>query len=220
MNRIFTLTVACLLFALSSQAVLKTWVGASGGGWNTPGNWAPSGVPTFNDTALFNTSVTVSVDIGPSLAALQVKNNATVIFSAAASRVITIGNGGTPVEALLIGAGSSLTLGSGAAVSIQTYGSAVTNTANVYGTLILGQLASAWTVAPFSSSPNNCIANIYGTVQVASNNTAALLVAQLRTTYVFMPVHFFKDYAMAVVYPGQIIKMVQPLILPGLPVRM
>jgi hypothetical protein len=202
MNRIFTLTVACLLCALSSKAVLKTWVGASGGAWNTAGNWAPSGVPTFNDTALFNTSVTVSVDINPSLAALQVKNNATVIFSAAASRLITIGNGGTPVEALLIQVGSSLTLGSGAAVSIQTSGSAATNTANIYGTLILGQSASAWTVAPFSSSPNNCIANIYGTVQVATNNTGSVITGTATNNLRFYAGSFFQGQRNGGSVPG------------------
>jgi hypothetical protein len=175
MNRIFTLAIACLLCTHSAKAVLKTWIGGNST-WNTAGNWSPSGVPTFNDTALFNTSVTVNVDVaGPQLAALQVKSSATVIFSSASPVTITIGNGGTPVEALLIESGSFLTLGSGSAVSLQTYGASSTNTANIYGTLTLGQGASVWTVAPFSASASNCTSNVYGRVVVASNNTAGII---------------------------------------------
>ncbi len=189
MRRIFTLTIAGLFCTLSSKAVLKTWVGGNNN-WNTAGNWSPSGVPTFNDTALFNTSVTVSVDIAPNIAALQLKSNANVIFSAAANRLIIIGNGGTSVEALLIQAGCSLTLGSGSGVSIQTYGNLATNTANVFGTLILGQGNSAWTVSINGFS--NSICNIYGTVQVAANNTGGIISGSNTTNLKFLNASFLQ----------------------------
>jgi Secretion system C-terminal sorting domain len=185
MRRIFTLTIICLICTLSSQAVLKIWIGGSSN-WNTAGNWNPSGVPTFNDTALFNTNVTVDVDIAPSLAALQVKSNATVIFAAAVNRTISIGNGGTPVESLLIESGSTLTLGSGSGVTIQTYGNAVTNTANVYGTLILGQGNSVWAAALFSSSFSNCTSTVYGTVTVAANNTGSVITGTAASNLKFV----------------------------------
>jgi hypothetical protein len=39
----------------------KTWVGASGGNWNSSANWSPSGIPTTGDNVFFTGSGTYSV---------------------------------------------------------------------------------------------------------------------------------------------------------------
>jgi hypothetical protein len=45
------------------KAAVITWTGTSGGNWNTASNWTPNMVPGANDDVIFNTSVTVNMDI-------------------------------------------------------------------------------------------------------------------------------------------------------------
>lgn len=146
------------------------------------GNWT-GGLPGVGDTALFNSSVTVVVDINPSIAALNIINNAAVILSAGGARTITAG-GGTPARVFYIETGSSLTLGSGFGVSINTYGIASTNTAAVDGTLILGQGNSTWTINSLPFSLTNV--DISGTVRVLSTNTGSGLLSGTVATLRFL----------------------------------
>jgi autotransporter-associated beta strand protein len=46
-----------VLGALPTSAATVTWTGASGGDWNTPGNWSGSALPLAADTALFNSTL-------------------------------------------------------------------------------------------------------------------------------------------------------------------
>ena len=182
MLKLFTISILSLLFFLNSIAINKTWMGADGGLWSVSGNWA-GGTPGVNDTAIFNNSFTISVDINPNIAGLQVINNAALILSAAASRTIIIGNGSSGGLVFLVDNGSTMTLGSGFGVSIQTYGSFSTNIALIRGTLILGQGNSVWTVNNLPGSYTNT--DISGTLRVASNNTGSVLLTGTTATLKF-----------------------------------
>ena len=46
-----------------SGATVITWIGISGGNWNTASNWFPASVPTSTDDVVFSTSVIVEMDI-------------------------------------------------------------------------------------------------------------------------------------------------------------
>jgi autotransporter-associated beta strand protein len=48
---------ACLSLASTAHAATVSWTGATGGDWNTGGNWSGSAKPLTADLALFNTSL-------------------------------------------------------------------------------------------------------------------------------------------------------------------
>lgn len=184
MKRLFIFLLLAVLCQLSSFAGTRTWTGASGGNWSVAANWSGGATPSSTDTVVVNTSVTIVVDINPAIAGLQILNNATVIFSAAANRTINIGGSGTGAMVFLVDLGCTLTLGSGSGVSITTYGSSSTNTAFVKGTLIMGQGSTSWTINSLPLSKTNV--SISGTVRFASNNTGSLLVSGTTATLVFL----------------------------------
>ena len=47
---ILLLVLAVSLAVPSLQAAHKTWTNPAGGGWNTPGNWSPVGIPLAGDS--------------------------------------------------------------------------------------------------------------------------------------------------------------------------
>ncbi len=83
MKRYFLL-ISFLLFRIISSATEITWVGDSGENWNTASNWLPASVPTSSDDVVFNTSVTVNMDVLSSTAysinSLKITSNVTVIL--------------------------------------------------------------------------------------------------------------------------------------------
>jgi hypothetical protein len=148
MNRIFTLTIACLFCTLSSQAVLKTWIGASGGTWSTVGNWSPSGVPTSADDVEFSSATLVIVDINLTLNSLLISAAGIVEFSASAARTLTLASTSAVTPGLKINAGATLKIAPTAAVAFKI---SLTNSAGVTGD-IYGTLLFAGTIT--NATPN------------------------------------------------------------------
>ncbi len=177
MKLIIITIVFFLSFLCNARAAQKFWMGASGGAWSNGANWSGGTIPGASDSVIFASSTTVNVDISPSIATLTIAGGGNVIFSAAANRLITIGNNASGGFVFLVDVSSTLTLGQGAGVSIQTYGAGVSNTATIGfdAKLVLGEGNSQWIIAPSAASPSNCITDIYnqGIVEVAANNTAA-----------------------------------------------
>jgi Secretion system C-terminal sorting domain len=148
MRRIFTLTIACLFCTLSSQAVLKTWIGASGGTWSTGSNWNPAGVPGSLDDVEFTGATLVVVDINPSVNSLLISAGGIVEFSASATRTLLLSSTSTTTPGLKINAGATLKIAPTAAVAFRI---SLTNSAGVTGD-IYGTLLLAGTVA--NATPN------------------------------------------------------------------
>lgn len=145
MNRIFTLTVACLLCALSSKAVLKTWVGSSGASWSIGTNWSPAGTPSTTDDVQFTGPALVTIDINPNINSILVSASGLVEFTAANLRTITVSSTSAITPGLKINAGSTLKLSQSNPTSLNL--SLTGNlgvTGQVYGTLqFAGTNASA-----------------------------------------------------------------------------
>ena len=61
-----------------------SWIGVNAAGWNSPGNWSPSGPPGPGDTALFNQvflnqpNLTTGVTVGTLHMAIGVIQNVTL----------------------------------------------------------------------------------------------------------------------------------------------
>jgi hypothetical protein len=137
MNRIFTLTVACLLCALSSQAVLKTWIGASGASWSVASNWSPGVTPPGSaDDVQFTGAALVTMDVNPNINSILVSAAGLVELSASAARTITLSSTSAITPGLKINAGATLKLSQSAA---SAFALALTGNAGVtgqiYGTL-------------------------------------------------------------------------------------
>jgi hypothetical protein len=143
MRRIFLLTIACFFCTLNSQAVLKTWVGASGGSWSTGSNWSPAGVPTSLDDVEFTGATMVMVDINPSVNSLLISVSGIVEFSTSATRTLLLSSTSTITPGLKINAGATLKIAPTAAVAFRI---SLTNTGGVTGD-IFGTLLLAGTVA-------------------------------------------------------------------------
>ena len=59
MKRLGIVAGLLIFFAGGLWGQTYTWVGPSGGVWNTPANWSPSGVPGSGDIAEINTDIAV-----------------------------------------------------------------------------------------------------------------------------------------------------------------
>lgn len=145
MNRIFTFTVACLLCALSSKAVLKTWVGASGGAWSVGTNWSGGTPPLGADDVQFTGPALVVMDVNPNINSILVSAAGLVELTAVAARTITLSSTSAVTPGLKINAGATLKLSQSAA---STFALALTGgfgvTGQIYGTLqFAGTNASA-----------------------------------------------------------------------------
>lgn len=191
MKKNLVILLTLFVFPFNIKAAQRFWMGASGSAWNTATNWSGGVVPGVNDTAIFFSSGTVNIDISPSIARLDIAGGADVIFSATADRLITIGNNAIGGFVFLVDVSSTLTLGQGSGVSIQTYGAGVSNTATIGydAKLILGAGNSQWIMSPFAASPSNCITDIFnrGTVEVASNNTGSVFSGIGTNNLIFSP---------------------------------
>ena len=98
-----------------STLVIKaqiTWIGTSGGNWNTASNWSPATVPGSTDDVVFNTSVSVNMDIlgssTYSINSLTVTGNANVKLlrtqSGGGDRVLQVKSTSTSTKGLQIDA--------------------------------------------------------------------------------------------------------------------
>jgi hypothetical protein len=145
MNRIFTLLIAGLLCTFSSRAVLKTWIGASGGNWSLGTNWSPSGAPGTGDDVQFTGAANVTMDVNPSILSLLIDAGGVVQLSASTARTLTVSATSAVTPGLKINAGSTLLLSQSAASTFELALTGAFNvTGQVYGTLrFTGSNASA-----------------------------------------------------------------------------
>lgn len=96
---------------ISAFAAVKTWVGPSGGNWNTAANWAPAGIPVAGDDIIFNTTGNVVIDAASpvSLNSMHFINNAAVVFQTSTTTNFRLFSTAALNPALLIEAGSVFT---------------------------------------------------------------------------------------------------------------
>ncbi len=181
---VFALIFGNTVFAQNS----KTWVGSSGGTWNTAGNWSPSGVPASTDTVIFNSLNPIcEVDINPSIASLRVTASNAVLRSSSANRTISINNNGDATPVLKVDNGTSLSLGQAGftfGVSVTTNGASGTNNAQIDGTLFFGY-ASTWTVNNVGLTALTNV-DISGTVYITSLHAAAVFTNSTTGTVRFL----------------------------------
>lgn len=116
--RRYLLVVFLLGIQFITKAAVITWVGASGGNWNTASNWAPAAVPTLSDDVVFNTSVTVNMDvlsaITYSINSLLITSNSTVNLqrtqAGGGTRILQVVSTSNITKGLQIDAGSTLVI--------------------------------------------------------------------------------------------------------------
>lgn len=177
MKKIY-LVVYCITVSICSNATVNFWTGSEqSNNWSDPANWA-NGVPTFNDTVFFDgVNASVTVDVNPNIAGLQIINNSIVVFSSGATTLVTIGNvSSSGLTVFRINKGCSLTIEGTAptrGVSIQTFGNFTTTNAVIDGSFILGIYTCTWNVNSFPAS--FCTTSISGTVRVAAGNTGSVM---------------------------------------------
>lgn len=125
-----------LLWVSGLFAADITWTNAAGGNWNQGSNWSGGLVPGVNDRAVFNSSVTVTMNLATvNIQGIRVTGNAAVILSAGANTAVNVtGSGATP--GISIEAGSTLTQRTTADVGFG-YQFAAGSTGLVSGTWVL-----------------------------------------------------------------------------------
>jgi hypothetical protein len=136
MKKILLLSMIVLLINCSTFAVLKTWVGASGGTWSTGSNWSPSGAPLSTDDVQITSATIIALDVNPSINSILISASGIVQFTTSASRTVTVSSTSTTTPGLQVNAGATLQLTSNAAVTLDmslTGSSGVTG--RIYGTL-------------------------------------------------------------------------------------
>jgi Secretion system C-terminal sorting domain len=132
MKKFLIALFAMPVFIIYSHAASITWIGPSGSNWNNMANWSPGSVPGAADDVVFNTSVTVQMDIIPVIApfiylvnSLRVTGNATVTLSltqaGGGTRVLQIKSLSTSAQGLKIDIGSTLTINAANAAGTLTY---------------------------------------------------------------------------------------------------
>jgi hypothetical protein len=174
MKRYLISIIGLLFLSQQSKAIVTTWTGASGGDWTNAGNWN-NGVPTISDDAVFNTSVTVVFTTSPvDFNSLTITNSSVVTFNTSATSTLRPRSTSAGLPALLINAGSSLTL------NATNAGASVNNSAlnmtfaggvigSIYGTLILSS-SGASTESDVRLITSNT-AMLYGIVTVYSGGS-------------------------------------------------
>jgi len=144
MKKILLLLFVIPVFIIYGHAASITWIGPSISNWNNVANWSSGSVPAAADDVIFNTSVTVEMDIIPVIApfiyvvnSLRVTGNASVSLSltqaGGGTRVLQIKSSGTPTQGLRIDNGSTLTINAVNASGTLTYILDLTGTAGVTG---------------------------------------------------------------------------------------
>jgi hypothetical protein len=113
-----------------------TWTNAGGGNWNQGSNWSGGVVPGAADRAIFNSSVTVTMNLATiNILGVRVTNNAAVVFTTNANTTMNAtGNGASP--AISIDGGSTLTTRTTSDVGLN-YNFAAAATGLVNGTWVL-----------------------------------------------------------------------------------
>ena len=109
----FYVSFLCLLitFFTFSQTNL-TWIGPSGGNFETSTNWSPNAVPGAGHNVIFNSNALVRINNSTTVNAVQVISNNVTLFTAVApgAPVILTATSSNPASpALSIATGSSLT---------------------------------------------------------------------------------------------------------------
>lgn len=173
MKRFLLLATLLLCFFYQGRSVVTIWAGSSGGNWNDPLNWS-NGVPSISDDVIFNTSVTVIFTTSPiDLNSLTIVNNSSVIFSTSTTITLRPRSTSEILPALLINAGSILTLDATNTVGLNntvlnmTFGNGVIGT--ISGTLIISSSgASTDTNIRFITSNTS---TQYGIVQVSNGGS-------------------------------------------------
>jgi len=105
-----------LPFGYSARAATVSWTGASGGDWNTSGNW--SSVPGASDTALFNTTLAsvVNASADQSVGSISFDTNAgtasgSFTVGTTGGNKLILGNAGTvQILSSLAGTGENITV--------------------------------------------------------------------------------------------------------------
>lgn len=93
--------ITALAFAMTAQAAVMTWTGASGSSWSTAGNWNPS-TPGVNDTALFNntsSNLSTTLDAAFSIDGIQLTDvGGGVSVADGTGGPLTLGTGGVDMS--------------------------------------------------------------------------------------------------------------------------
>ena len=119
-NLLASIAVAITLAALpSARAATDTWTGATGGDWNTAGNWSPA-KPGAADTALFNTALgsVTNASANQTVGSISFDTNAGTASGAftlgtVGGNTLTLGNAGTiQLLSTLSGTGKSISINS------------------------------------------------------------------------------------------------------------
>ena len=175
-RRTKSLSVFTGLIILSQSVIAqntKTWIGASGGTWSTPGNWSPAGIPAGTDTVIFNSNNPCDMDVSPVIASSRAIGLGGNIISSGGLRSLTINNGGAASPVLYVAAGAFLSMGNGGfGINFSTYGASGPNNAQVDGTIFLA-FSSAWSVNN-AGITNITNVDISGGIYLVSVHTGAL----------------------------------------------
>jgi hypothetical protein len=107
-------TILCI--SHPGNCVTITWVGMTGSNWNNTGNWMPSVIPGAGDDVIFNSSVTIEMDIlSPSIYAinsLRVMDNAFVTLlrqqSGGGARILQVRSTDPLIKGLQVDANCTL----------------------------------------------------------------------------------------------------------------
>lgn len=124
----------------SSLGTTYSWnqTGAGPFNFNTASNWTPARTTPANDDILVfgngTTNSIISNVVPQTVARILVQNNTSIILEALGSNTLTVNGNSSSIDDFRVDAGSSLTLGGTAPVSIYVGSSA---TANIYGNITL-----------------------------------------------------------------------------------
>ena len=131
-----------------STIMWNTTTAPSGGDWDTRGNWVGGVVPTASNNAVIDltSSGTVTHSTAANDAALSLMTNGNTALSIGGGS-ITLGNGGSSIGSVSIGAGGNLNVAAGANVLIQA-----AQTLTDSGSMTIAAGASVGLVAAFRTS--------------------------------------------------------------------
>lgn len=164
----FLFSLFLLALFIDVTAAPKTWVGLSGGIWSQGSNWSPLGVPASTDDVTINAFTgTIIVDAGSPIAlnSITITGSSDVIFSCIITKNFRLSSTSPATPALLINAGSTLTLyasnaGTNNSSLDLTYGNGVIG--SIYGTLIFSGISGATSGPKLITTRSPVVANMYG----------------------------------------------------------
>jgi autotransporter-associated beta strand protein len=171
------LVTAVILALPMSRAATKTWNSASGGDFNTPGNWTASGVPLAADTALFNIAtgdVTLSSDATPGSLSFDTSAGTFSLGALAGNTITTVNNGSISVLSTLTGTGKTFTINAplvltpasastAGAYTLQNNATDASNTLVVAGGITSGTTTNTTTLnLAGTNTGNNTVSGVIG----------------------------------------------------------